>query len=113
MREEYPSTKQLRKIMKQACEKHNVRIIQSKTREVTYSTLPFDQTVYYDYNARRKLRTVEYRLEFDTADNYKEMIGQVKSWLALSGKTWRCSDRYYSPFYKNNGPIAIKIVCSI
>ena len=113
MREEYPTTKQLRKIMKQACEKYNVRIIQSKTREATYSSLPYDQLLHYDYTARRKLRTIEYRLEFDSVEDYKQAVGQVKSWLTLSGKVWRSNDRYYSPFYKNDGPISIKVICSI
>ena len=113
MKEEYPTTKQLRRIMKQACEKHGVRITYTKTREANYHALPFEQWAYYSYNTRRYLRTIEYRLEFDNTGDYTAAIEQMEAWLVLSGKKLRYGDRYYSPLNFRDGPKAMKIICTI
>lgn len=115
VKEEYPTTKQLRRIMKQACEKHSVRITYTKTREINYHALPFDQWSHYSYNARRFLRTIEYRLEFDHTDHYKDAMAQVEAWITLSGKKLRYGDRYYSPLNFRDGTRtkAMKIICTI
>lgn len=113
MKEEYPTTKQLRRIMKQACEKHGIRITYTKTRDINYHALPFDQWSHYTYSDRSRLRTVEYRLEFDNTDHYKEAIAQVESWLTLAGKKLRHSDRHYSPFNFRDFTRSMKFICTI
>lgn len=109
MREEYPSTKQLRNIIKQACQKYNVTIKYSKTREANYSSVPFDQWTYY--RSLRCLRTIEYRVEYNSVDDYKKAMQQIESWLLLSGKSFHMSNGYY--FWKEIGKRTFKVVCTI
>lgn len=109
MREEYPTTKQLRRIAKQAFDKHNVIVDFSRTRAVHFASLPWDQ--WNEYRNTRVLRMVQYHLKISNIEAYVQSMRQVKSWLLLSNKTFRLAEGCTEPKYI--GEKTIKIICTI
>lgn len=84
-----PTTKQARRMFAAAMKRHGVDIVKSKTRDkVNLSGIDYDlwSKVFYDTELKKKMRTVEFQVEFNDMDDLTNAMSEFESMLSLSGK---------------------------